>query len=1352
MLSLLNNCYRGPSSVCFHWREICDGINDCLNGEDEQLCELLEINQCSNNEFRCHFGEQCISSKFVDDGKMSTDYLDATDELNSKFYHRDAIDYRCHQNSIFQCEELTGSRSFTYLCPRIMTLVGTVNPILGEQLCNYYRNSQILFKMFYSLDHILNLFCREALYYLFDKFFDLYILNKPFYINHYQSLMKNCSSEWLLLPEYPVLFNFFQFVYLTNRSFNRIEEYITPDFICFNASQCSKLLFCSIDIGIDNGLNCCKRENLINKTLDYWNDLNNIFKDLIEQCSKIVDGDNDCYYKEDEQFSTCQLNDSTRFICASNFNKCLSMIAVNDGKSDCQNGEDEWPNNRRNILINKAPPIGIFCDNETNCEWWPCNNIYSRCDNQWHCLNGYDELNCPQTNCSLNEHKCYYGDYQYLCIPVDHLIEKYSNCDESYIIRKIYLNNQIYYNSMNYFLWNKTKCITSEQICLNQSLSYMKDEDVCLIETKLVPIYKMVISLIQSEDYFMCEMENNFYDKRNRKLFLKTSRLNSLPSISPVVSMKKSNQFSKTKPITTKIYKKTWYCHRGIPLLFKNNSINKCLCPPTCFGNQCQWQNQRISLTIQFLYANITNPISIFQVIIMIINEEEDIEPYHEQIIYVPKRDCTTKFNIYLLYPNRPKNNLSNYSIRIDIFDKITLTYWVSWHLSILFQFLPVNRIATQLFIPSNQQLKSCSLFCGNHGKCISYINKKILYFCQCDQRYSGNQCHIKHNCSCSSDSYCLTSSICICPIYKFGQNCYLKHSNCQLLNKSCENNGLCIPNDDRIAINSLTCLCQENFVGNKCEKNIQSRVDLEFYEDLIQRESLIFAHFITTFENSEHQSITTLYKIKYGINIITIYIKQPFHILLIEFSNHNYYLTVLREIFIQSEYIKTKIQLNTRYNSIQQIMNSTFQTYSYLHRIKYYPYFCRQYKELTCFYDENYMCLCDLDRYSNCFLFNHSIIYNCQGYNDCQNDGQCFPNNATCPSISICICSDCFYGSKCQFTTRGFVLSLDYILGYHIKPNISFTHQSSFIKVSVAITMIIFLFGIINGILSILTFRMKKTRDVGTGFYLLVSSWISICLVIVLLFKFWQLVLLQMRILTNRSFFTINCILLDGIIRILLATTDWLYGLISMERVIAAIQGVKFNKTKSKKMFRWITLSIVILIILTHIHDPLHRHLIDDIDVNEQRIWCLVGYSNSISTLISFITLVHFLIPFSINLICTIFMIYSIARSRFTIQPKLSFAEHFKLQLKQHKHRLIASFILVLLALPRLIISFINGCMKLPRNSWLYLFAYLISFFPSIITFIIYVLPSKLYKNEFNTSIQQAIRRFRHTLLLRNS
>jgi len=69
----------------------------------------------------------------------------------------------------------------------------------------------------------------------------------------------------------------------------------------------------------------------------------------------------------------------------------------------------------------------------------------------------------------------------------------------------------------------------------------------------------------------------------------------------------------------------------------------------------CQWQNQRINLTIEFVYDTITNAPSIFQIVIMLINEQEQIEPYHEQIIYVPERDYRTKFNIYLLYPDRPK-------------------------------------------------------------------------------------------------------------------------------------------------------------------------------------------------------------------------------------------------------------------------------------------------------------------------------------------------------------------------------------------------------------------------------------------------------------------------------------------------------------------------------------------------------------------------------------------------------------------------------------------------------------------------------------------------------------------------
>ena len=87
---------------------------------------------------------------------------------------------------------------------------------------------------------------------------------------------------------------------------------------------------------------------------------------------------------------------------------------------------------------------------------------------------------------------------------------------------------------------------------------------------------------------------------------------------------------------------------------------------------------------------------------------------------------------------------------------------------------------------------------------------------------------------------------------------------------------------------------------------------------------------------------------------------------------------------------------------------------------------------------------------------------------------------------------------------------------------------------------------------------------------------------------------------------------------------------------------------------------------------------------------------------------------------------------------------EHLKLQFKEHKHHFIASFTLVLLGFPRLVISFMSGCMKSPSNSWLFISGYLLSFLPSMMTFIVYVLPSKIYKNEFDNVVRQTIQRFR--------
>ncbi|CAF3372263.1 unnamed protein product [Rotaria socialis] len=74
-------CYetlRCPSSpLCLDWREICDGIQRCSNGTDEENCDKLEFNECEDGEFRCTNG-MCIPEEFWLDGDF--DCMDWSDE------------------------------------------------------------------------------------------------------------------------------------------------------------------------------------------------------------------------------------------------------------------------------------------------------------------------------------------------------------------------------------------------------------------------------------------------------------------------------------------------------------------------------------------------------------------------------------------------------------------------------------------------------------------------------------------------------------------------------------------------------------------------------------------------------------------------------------------------------------------------------------------------------------------------------------------------------------------------------------------------------------------------------------------------------------------------------------------------------------------------------------------------------------------------------------------------------------------------------------------------------------------------------------------------------------------------
>ena len=78
---------------------------------------------------------------------------------------------------------------------------------------------------------------------------------------------------------------------------------------------------------------------------------------------------------------------------------------------------------------------------------------------------------------------------------------------------------------------------------------------------------------------------------------------------------------------------------------------------------------------------------------------------------------------------------------------------------------------------------------------------------------------------------------------------------------------------------------------------------------------------------------------------------------------------------------------------------------------------------------------------------------------------------------------------------------------------------------------------------------------------------------------------------------------------------------------------------------------------------------------------------------------MLHSLLPFAINLISGIVIIAMSAQRRSKIHSNQSYQKILWKKIQQNSHLLVAPLALVILAILRLIISFIAGCMKIARK-----------------------------------------------------
>jgi hypothetical protein len=1355
-------CDRGGSSLCLDWREICNGRIDCIDeGLDEAFCFDMELNECEENEYRCHNG-LCIPEELWENGLGDADCLDRSDEFSDVSYPNS-----CYRDPTFRCEEHS-CRTNWYDFP-----CGDGQCVQTFDKCHNGRHHLLIESI--DIQENKSNRCWIAMMCLTKLMKEVHgkVCEIVLMSNSLIEFVESCDTIFQF-PINPVHLGHIRFLYKKMSLKSNSSSLIIPDYVCYDDQLCDCLIptfiyknltclhssqldltssitghvWIDMILSIDTYFRTClSPDQLLNDDLTKYENTTSLY-----QCSnsskliskdRIVDNNVDCCMGDDEDHPfSCLINPKHRVKCL-NENKCLSSLHTKD---DCRSNENE---------LEKKIPFQILCDglkevffkssngkihtDESECDHWPCNNMYTKCDGFWSCPNGQDEENCYETICEKETHSCLSPfNYSLICLSKERVGDGINDClgstDELHFCRRVYPSDK---DPKRFRCRDSDICLSIDELCDNtQSCPLGDDEHFCQ-NHRFICQQESTSNRTIIED-ILCRLGEN---EKNRITHFSVYTSSDYPQLERITNPWKSEQHQLIKHIDFQksSYPWAWYCNRGLIVRFRLENTRVCMCPPSYYGDLCEYQNERVSLTLGLVRGS---RLDVYEIIVMLISNDNQYEQIisYDQFEYVASQSCGIKFNRYLLYSTRPKNISKNYSIRIDAFEKHSMTYRGSWHLSIPFLFLPVNRLSALLFMPSKQSSLSldCLTRCQN-GECVKYINKENS-FCRCYSGWSGVECDIKINCeSCSSDSICLgrinNRSICVCPLMKFGVRCLL-HSSCP--ENACQNDGQCIPADMSVSNSDYSCICSEQYYGLRCEY-IKAKLDINL--ENLNIPSYLLAFFLTINNQSEPTLTIMLQKLTLFQRMVTFRIGIPYNIVIIK-SDGKSYLAVVQQI--------ANIDLSTTINpsreciSIENLLNSTYMKMSRYERIKYFHIPCQINWELNCFIDEYYLCLCTKHHHVNCVEFNSNKNLQCSSKDSCVNDAQCLQDHPHCPSSILCVCTDCFFGNQCQFYAKGLGLTLDEILGYEIKSNVNLFKQPFSVKLSAIITMIMFLAGIMNGILSILTFKNKVCQEVGCGMYLLTSSIISLLIVILFTFKFWFLIYSFKDFSGQKLILFSNCFLIEPFLKVFLYIDNWLNGCVAGERAFAVFKGISFNKKTSKQTAKWIILFVILINLILLIPQIINLHLF--YDEKEERSWCGVLYSTLLNNYNLFLIYFHFFIPFLINIFSSIFIIIGTAHQRVVIQNEHKFTNHFKSKLKQHKHLLISPMILVILSLPRLIISFTLDCQKSSKHFWLYLFGYFISFIPSVLIFIVFVLPSPTYKKEFKQVLSHIQRTFSFT------
>jgi len=324
-----------------------------------------------------------------------------------------------------------------------------------------------------------------------------------------------------------------------------------------------------------------------------------------------------------------------------------------------------------------------------------------------------------------------------------------------------------------------------------------------------------------------------------------------------------------------------------------------------------------------------------------------------------------------------------------------------------------------------------------------------------------------------------------------------------------------------------------------------------------------------------------------------------------------------------------------------------------------------------------------------------------------------------------------------CQYSTEVMSFTLDSLIVKDIQNN----RQLS-TGIYISIVVLIFLFGFFNNLCGFLTFIHPKPRKLGVGNYLLIVSIVNQCSLLILLLKVIHIIFGSNGTLFHYDRFNLySCKIVSYLLSVFTRISYWLTSFVTIERLCMVLFPTSVT-LKNPRLALGLSIFAILAISGMHVHEVLHYTTIVDLSYTSVNVTiCVTSYAQSLVSSYNRVNvLLHYCIPFLIQFISITVIVIQTAfsRKRASGRHQQTFADLFKKQFKTHKEHYVTPIIMVFSSLPQAILSFSYACTELKQlwQRYTLLTTYFLSYLPQMLGFILYVLPSTTYSEEFRQTV----------------